>query len=148
MIVTDGNLWVEQRRFVVRHLREFGFGRTSMASLIEEEAYHLIEHFKKLLQGNTYPSTIGEVTYSSSNYNKKSKDGQIYQLVNKLETNVKKEDTLRPMKLENVYVKAEDYEEIRRLSHPRSVVVSMHDAFGVPVLNTLWRMMAGRRYRL
>ena len=38
IITSDGELWAEQRRFVVRHLREFGFGRRNMSSMIEDEA--------------------------------------------------------------------------------------------------------------
>ncbi|XP_043461384.1 probable cytochrome P450 303a1 isoform X2 [Leptopilina heterotoma] len=149
LILTDGNLWNEQRRFVVRHLREFGFGKTSMATLIEEEAQHLADYFKKLIRrttSSTRDNLSNDNNNSSYNNNKKSKDGQIYQLIDEMEMTVEKKEKFKPMKLENVYAKAEDYEEIRRLSQPKSVVISMHDAFGVPVLNTLWRMMAGRRY--
>lgn len=127
-----------------------------MATLVEEEAQYLADYFKKLIRGTTFSQTR---EYNSSNYsnnssstssynnnnNKKSKDGQIYQLIDEMEMEVEKNEKFKPMKLENVYAKAEDYEEIRRLSQPTSVVISMHDAFGVPVLNTLWRMMAGRR---
>ncbi|KOC61548.1 putative cytochrome P450 303a1 [Habropoda laboriosa] len=78
LIVVDENLWIEQRRFVLKHLRDFGFGRKSMAMIIEEEAVWLVEHFKKLI----------------------------------------------------------------------GMVIPMDDAFGVTVLNTLWRMMAGKRFNL
>ncbi|KYM98059.1 hypothetical protein ALC62_11405 [Cyphomyrmex costatus] len=71
LLVVDDKLWVEQRRFVIRHLRDFGFGRTSMVTIIEDEA---------------------------------------------------------------------------KVSQTTGMIISMHDAFGVTVLNTLWRMMAGRRY--
>ncbi|XP_033222656.1 uncharacterized protein LOC117176510 [Belonocnema kinseyi] len=147
LIVTDGNLWVEQRRFVLRHLREFGFGRTSMATLIEEEAHHLVEHFKKLFR----ESSRSQSSFSRDNDfpfkdKQKSKNGQIYQLVNEIEKKIENKKDLKPMSLNDVYAKAEDYEEIRRLFQSTGVVVRMNDAFGVPVLNTLWRMMAGRRF--
>ncbi|KAG5343836.1 CP303 protein, partial [Acromyrmex heyeri] len=82
LLVVDDKLWVEQRRFVIRHLRDFGFGRTSMLTIIEDEALKL----------------------------------------------------------------AEAYAEVRKVSQSAGMIISMHDAFGVTVLNTLWRMMAGRRY--
>jgi len=34
---TDGPFWVEQRRFTLRHLRDFGFGKRSMEEFIMEE---------------------------------------------------------------------------------------------------------------
>ncbi|KAF4523114.1 hypothetical protein B566_EDAN003128 [Ephemera danica] len=39
---TNGPFWREQRRFTLRHLRDFGFGRRSMVILIHEEARALI----------------------------------------------------------------------------------------------------------
>ena len=139
-------MWVEQRRFVLRHLREFGFGRTSMATLIEEEAQHLVEHFKKLLrESSSSQSSFSRAINFSCKDKQKSKNGQIYQLVDEMEKNTENEKVSKPMKLDDVYAKAEDYEEIRRLFQTTGVVVRMNDAFGVPVLNTLWRMMAGRR---
>jgi len=41
-------------------------------------------------------------------------------------------------------MKAEDYAEVRKVSQS-GVIIPMHDAFGVTVLNTLWKMMAGKR---
>ncbi|KAI5729980.1 hypothetical protein M8J76_008667 [Diaphorina citri] len=79
LLVTDEQLWVEQRRFVLRQLREFGFGKRTMAQLVEEEAYQLVQLFKQEVQ-----------------------DG--------------------------------------------GAIIPMRDAFSVPVLNTLWSMLAGIRY--
>ncbi|XP_014246954.1 probable cytochrome P450 303a1 [Cimex lectularius] len=47
LLLTDEEFWVEQRRFVLRHLREFGFGRRTMAELVETEAEHLLSVFKE-----------------------------------------------------------------------------------------------------
>lgn len=83
LLLTDEEFWVEQRRFVLRHLREFGFGKRTMAELVQEEAVQLVEDFKEKIS--------------------KSKDG-------------------------------------------KGRVFEMRDAFNVGVLNTLWSMMASRRY--
>lgn len=47
LLLTDEEFWVEQRRFVLRHLRDFGFGRRTMAELVEHEAEHLVNYFKE-----------------------------------------------------------------------------------------------------
>lgn len=46
----DEQSWVEQRRFVMQHLREFGYSHTGIATLVEDEARELMEHLKKLIQ--------------------------------------------------------------------------------------------------
>jgi hypothetical protein len=45
IIFNDGANWAEQRRFSLRHLRDFGFGKTSMESIILDEAVELINRF-------------------------------------------------------------------------------------------------------
>lgn len=40
-------IWKEQRRFTLRHLRDFGFGKSSMEGLIHEEVAECIERFRK-----------------------------------------------------------------------------------------------------
>lgn len=155
LIVVDDKLWVEQRRFVIRHLREFGLGRTSMVTIIEDEALKLVEHFKRLLQ-NGYNYEIANVrkmtTINNNNF------GQIYKLQkdpkNKLnKSNLYECDAIKnkiperkPRTAADLYMKAEDYEEVRKVSQSAGMIISMHDAFGVTVLNTLWKMMAGKRY--
>lgn len=150
----DDKLWVEQRRFVIRHLREFGLGRTSMVTIIEDEALKLVEHFKRLLQ-NGYNYEIANVrkmtTINNNNF------GQIYKLQkdpkNKLnKSNLYECDAIKnkiperkPRTAADLYMKAEDYEEVRKVSQSAGMIISMHDAFGVTVLNTLWKMMAGKR---
>ncbi|ODM99561.1 Methyl farnesoate epoxidase [Orchesella cincta] len=78
---SNGRLWQENRRFALRHLRDFGFGKTSMEGLIHEEAEECIETMNKEL--------------------KKTKDS----------------------------------------------VITIHDKFGVSVINILWAIMGGTRYR-
>lgn len=146
---------MEQRRFVLRHLREFGFGRTSMVTIIEDEASKLVEHFKKLLQ-NGYNYEIGDVRKMTTINN--NNIGQIYKLqkdpkdeLNKLKLHDKFDiiknriSNHKPRTVADLYMKAEDYAEVRKVSQSAGMIIPMHDAFGVTVLNTLWRMMAGRR---
>lgn len=40
---SEGTFWVEQRRFTLRHLRDFGFGKKSVENVIWEEAEDLFE---------------------------------------------------------------------------------------------------------
>ena len=49
----DGELWQEQRRFTLRHLRDLGFGRTSSESLFEEEIHHLLEDLRTSTLSNS-----------------------------------------------------------------------------------------------
>lgn len=149
----DDKLWVEQRRFVLRHLREFGFGRTSMATIIEDEALKLVEHFKRLLQNNYEIADVRKMTMINNNI------GQIYKLQKDPKNKLNKsklydefdayKDNIsnrKPRTVADLYMKAEDYAEVRKVSQPTGMIISMHDAFGVTVLNTLWKMMAGKRF--
>jgi cytochrome P450 len=47
VLCSDGDVWLEQRRFTLRHLRDFGFGKNHMESLIMDEVVEMIEGFKK-----------------------------------------------------------------------------------------------------
>jgi methyl farnesoate epoxidase/farnesoate epoxidase len=47
LIFTEGDQWLEQRRFTLRHLKDFGFGKKTMESVIQEEVSDLIERFKE-----------------------------------------------------------------------------------------------------
>ncbi|VEN64074.1 unnamed protein product [Callosobruchus maculatus] len=79
IVMTDGDFWAEQRRFLVRHLRDFGFGTTNMSTLLEEESQELVKY-------------------------------------------------------------------LQRCINESEAVVNMHSLFSTPILNTLWRMLAGVRY--
>ncbi|CAG7734935.1 unnamed protein product [Allacma fusca] len=46
IMLTSGQEWQEQRRFTLRHLRDFGFGKNYMESLILDEVDELIEWLK------------------------------------------------------------------------------------------------------
>jgi len=42
LIFSQGELWREQRRFTLRHLRDLGFGKRSMEGLIHDEVSSLL----------------------------------------------------------------------------------------------------------
>ena len=42
VIFTNGKEWTEQRRFLLKTLRDFGFGKTSMENLIIEEVNQFV----------------------------------------------------------------------------------------------------------
>lgn len=48
--MTDEEFWQEQRRFVMRYLREFGFGRNTMSELVDAEAVNLVQAFLTQLE--------------------------------------------------------------------------------------------------
>ncbi|KAJ4434996.1 hypothetical protein ANN_23568 [Periplaneta americana] len=45
---SDGPFWVEQRRFTLRHLRDFGFGKKSMEGFILDEVEDTLSYMKEL----------------------------------------------------------------------------------------------------
>jgi len=49
ILMSSGDVWLEQRRFAMRTLRDFGFGKTSMEEMILDEAQELCDWLK--LQG-------------------------------------------------------------------------------------------------
>lgn len=83
VLITDGELWKEQRRFLIKHLKEFGFGRRGMGNIAQSEAGHMVS----------------------------------------------------------------DVMEIINTNNGKSAEIMMHNFFNVYILNTLWTMMAGIRYK-
>lgn len=161
LIVVDGQLWVEQRRFVLRHLKEFGFGRNNMAMIIENEALTLVEHFKKCLRDSYNYRSINDRKLMTMNNNTTTvkNNGQIYklqkdpkdklkdklQLCDQFNTIEEETATHKTQTAADLYMKVEDYADIKKFSQSTGMIVSMNDTFGVTVLNTLWQMMAGKR---
>jgi len=47
IIFNDGQNWAEQRRFSLRHLKDFGLGKNTMESIILDEAVELISRFRE-----------------------------------------------------------------------------------------------------
>ncbi|XP_039763878.1 probable cytochrome P450 303a1 [Pararge aegeria] len=82
ILLTDGELWKEQRKFLIKHLREFGFGRRGMSEIAFSEAGHMINDVLEIMKNNN-----------------------------------------------------------------SAVIKNMHSFFSTYILNTLWTMMAGIRYR-
>lgn len=46
-MLVDEALWQEQKRFMLRHLRHFGYGSRSFFKMIEEECVHLVSFIEK-----------------------------------------------------------------------------------------------------
>ncbi|XP_046394970.1 methyl farnesoate epoxidase-like [Ischnura elegans] len=51
ILFTSGEMWKEQRRFTLRHLRDFGFGKSSMESITIEEIESVFNEIDKSLIG-------------------------------------------------------------------------------------------------
>lgn len=52
VLLTDEIFWQEQRKFVIRHLRDFGFGRRDMGEMVESEAEDLVKSvMNKMVDG-------------------------------------------------------------------------------------------------
>ncbi|KPI96759.1 putative cytochrome P450 303a1 [Papilio xuthus] len=49
VLLTDGELWKEQRRFLIKHLKEFGFGRKGMGDIACTEASFMLEDVTNLI---------------------------------------------------------------------------------------------------
>lgn len=47
IIASEGERWEIHRRFLLRQLRDFGFGKSTMEGLIMDEANELIETYKQ-----------------------------------------------------------------------------------------------------
>ena len=46
LIGSNGLFWVHDRRFVLRHLRDLGMGKTYLEGAIQDEAQSLVDHLK------------------------------------------------------------------------------------------------------
>ena len=52
LIGAQGDEHKEQRRFALRHLRDFGFGKSSMEEIINEEIRDLFDEIRKNADSN------------------------------------------------------------------------------------------------
>jgi hypothetical protein len=48
VISTTGKYWREQRRFLLKNLKDFGFGKASMESMIQDELAKLCSKLSQL----------------------------------------------------------------------------------------------------
>lgn len=46
-MLSDEALWQEQKRFMLRYLKHFGYGSRSFYQMIEEECVHLVNFIEK-----------------------------------------------------------------------------------------------------
>ena len=46
LLISDGQVWSMNRRFALRVLKDFGFGKSTIADLVLNEIQHLINYFK------------------------------------------------------------------------------------------------------
>jgi cytochrome P450 len=49
VLFTEGKVWVDQRRFILKTLRDFGFGKKSMEGMVQDEIKELAETFQREL---------------------------------------------------------------------------------------------------
>lgn len=50
LVFVDGQLWTEQRKFSMKHLKEVGFAKERMAALITTEVGDLVKLMKQKVQ--------------------------------------------------------------------------------------------------
>jgi hypothetical protein len=69
LIMTDGDLWKETRRFSLRHLRDFGYGKSNMESSVMEEVTNVVNHLDKRAGSGeaivSFESTFGPAVLST-----------------------------------------------------------------------------------
>ncbi|PSN35367.1 putative cytochrome P450 303a1 [Blattella germanica] len=98
ILLTDEEFWHEQRRFVMRHLKELGMGRRMMSDLVEQEAEELVNSFRQRVNGkkegvivpmldvfavsilNTLWSMMAGIRYSQSDLELKKLQGLLSEL--------------------------------------------------------------------
>ena len=156
--MVDGHLWVQQRRFILRHLRDLGFGRTNMTVQIEFEATQLVRYYQNLISDESlsYPTDDSEmvdpinennnviITKNEKNISKKLKSIDSIEI--KQKDQFEEELVKKTVTDEEFYSKVGEDLEIEKAAKLKGVVVDMDEFFGVPVLNGLWCMMAGKRF--
>lgn len=116
-------------------------------SIIIEESQSLVEYIKKLIN-DEYNIQINKskIYYNNNEFN----DGQIYKLVKK---NKKDETKLinnyiineKELKASDLYMNANEYTRNNMTQSQPGTIISMHNIFGITVLNSLWKMLAGKR---
>lgn len=67
VLLTDGELWKEQRRFLLKHLKDFGFGRKGMGEVAKSEAEYMVKDVMKMIADNN--NNGGYVTHMHNFFN-------------------------------------------------------------------------------
>ena len=52
IIGSDGARWQDHRRFALKHLKDFGFGKIGLEGVIQEEAEDIVKHLSSLGEGD------------------------------------------------------------------------------------------------
>lgn len=68
ILLVDEIFWQEQRRFIMRHLKEFGFARRGMVEMIQNEADHLLSDFRAMVDKNGNGGALVEMRDAFSLY--------------------------------------------------------------------------------
>lgn len=118
-----------------------------MMSIIIEESQSLVEYIKKLINDEHNIQINKSKIYCNNN---EFNDGQIYKLVKK---NKKDETKLinnyiineKELKASDLYMNANEYTENNMTQSQSGTIISMHNIFGITVLNSLWKMLTGKR---
>ena len=61
IVFNDHSATRNQRRFIHRTLRDFGFGKASLENILQSEADHITEHFNSLNGNPVQPQLIFNV---------------------------------------------------------------------------------------
>lgn len=103
ILLVDESFWQEQRRFIMRHLKEFGFARRGMVEMIQNESEHLLNDFKMLLHRqngralvpmrdafniyvlNTLWTMMAGIRYNQENKEVQHLQGMLYTLFTKID---------------------------------------------------------------
>ena len=61
ILFNDANAYRNQRRYIHRTLRDFGFGKASLENILQSEAEHIVEHFNGLKGQPVQPQLVFNV---------------------------------------------------------------------------------------
>ena len=61
ILFNDADGYRNQRRYIHRTLRDFGFGKASLEIIVQSEAEHIVEHFNSLKGQPVQPQLIFNV---------------------------------------------------------------------------------------
>ncbi|XP_030762613.1 probable cytochrome P450 303a1 [Sitophilus oryzae] len=54
ILLTDEEVWQEQKRFIVKHLRKFGYGSNNMTFILQEEIKYLSDSLEEAISNSGY----------------------------------------------------------------------------------------------